>query len=166
MEGLLEVGQVVNSYGIKGYLKVVPLVDKKEQFESLKKVYIENKKSFQTLRIQDVKYSKNLVLLKIEGIDTIEQALVLKNTYLLADRKDIPLEEGAHFIVDLIGIEVWTDEGENLGTLMEVLQPGANDVYVIKKEEKEILLPAIPEVIKQVNIKEKTMVVKLLKGLV
>ncbi len=163
METLLEVGQVVNSYGIKGYLKVVPLVDKKEQFESFKKLYIQNNNK--ELIVQDVKYSKDLVLLKVLGIDTIEDALKFKNLYLLANREDIVLEKGAHFIVDLIGLDVITQDGEKLGTLTEVLQPGANDVYIVKKDGKEILIPAIPDVIKKIDIDGKKIVVKLLDGL-
>lgn len=165
MDGLLEVGQVVNSYGIKGYLKIVPLLDRKEQFEDFKTLYIEEKNATTEVIIQDVKYSKNLVLLKVLGVETIEEALKFKNKYLLAKRSDIKLEEGAHFIVDLIGLEVFTIEGELLGTIKEVLQPGANDVYVVKNNQREILLPAIPDVVKQVDIDNKKMVIKLLDGL-
>ena len=166
MESLLEVGKIVNSYGIKGYLKVVPLVDNKEQFEAFKTLYIKNKQKNEMLEVQNVKYSKDLVLLKVVGIETIEEALQYKNEYLLAKREDITLEEGAHFIVDLIGLEVVTDTGEILGTLTEVLQPGANDVYVVKKDGKEILLPAIPDVIKNIDIDGKKITVHLLDGLI
>lgn len=166
MEGLLEVGQIVNSYGIRGFLKVVPWVDKKEQFESFKTLYIQSQNTTQTIEIQEVKYSKDLVLLKVVGIETVEDALKLKNEILLAKREDIALEEGAHFIVDLIGLDVVTEEGESLGTLTDVLQPGANDVYVVKKEDKEILLPAIPDVVKNIDIKAGKITVHLLNGLV
>lgn len=166
MESLLEVGKIVNSYGIKGYLKVVALVDNKELFETFKTLYIKSKQTNRTLEVQNVKYSKDLVLLKVVGIETIEEALKLKNEYLLAKREDITLEEGAHFIVDLIGLEVVTDKGEILGTLTEVLQPGANDVYVVKKDGKEILLPVIPDVVKSIDMDNKKIVVHLLNGLI
>ena len=123
MESLLEVGQVVNSYGIKGFVKVVPLVDHNQQFKELKTVYIQEKNSKRELQIEEVKFSKNLVLLKFVGIETMEQAEELKNLYLQAKRSDIPLEKGAHFIVDLIGLEVYTQEGVFLGRVKEVLQP-------------------------------------------
>ena len=91
----------------------------------------------------------------------------LRNYYLQAKRSDIKLEKGAYFIVDLIGLEVYTEEGELLGILKEVLQPGANDVYVVENEAKqEILLPVIPNVIKQVDIEGKKVIVKLLEGLI
>lgn len=164
MENLLEVGQIVNSYGIKGFVKVVPLVDDNNQFKSFKKVYIQEKQ--QELHIEEVKFSKNLVLLKFKEINTIEEAEKLRNYYIKVERKDIVLKEGAHFIVDLIGLDVFTEEGENLGKLVDVLKPGANDVYVVENEEKkQILLPVIPDVIKKIDINENRVTVKLLEGL-
>ena len=102
MESLLEVGQIVNTYGIKGFVKVVPLVDNNNQFKSFKTLYIQEKKISKELHIEEVKFSKNLVLLKFKGIETIEQAEELRNYYLQAKRSDIKLEKGAYFIVDLI----------------------------------------------------------------
>ncbi len=166
MENLLEVGQIVNSYGIKGFVKVVPLVDNNNQFKDFKTLYIKQKNSIRELHIEEVKFSKKLVLLKFKQIDTIEQAEELRNYYLNAKRSDIKLEDGAHFIVDLIGLEVFTEDGELLGNLVEVLQPGANDVYIVENSAKQqILLPAIPDVIKQIDIANKKMIVKLLEGL-
>lgn len=167
MESLLEVGQIVNTYGIKGFVKVVPLVDNNNQFKSFKTLYIQEKHNISELQIEEVKFSKNLVLLKFKGIETIEQAEELRNLYLEAKRSDIKLEEGAHFIVDLLGLEVYTEEGILLGKLKEVLQPGANDVYIVEDEaKKEILLPAIPDVIKNIDIEENKMIVKLIEGLI
>lgn len=166
MEGLLEVGQIVNSYGIKGFLKVVPLVDNNNQFKEFKRLYVQEKNTYKELKIEEIKFSKNLVLIKAEGIDTIEIATKFKNLYLFAKREDIKLEEGAHFIVDLIGLEVYAEEGMLLGKLKEVLQPGANDVYVVENEKNEqILLPVIPDVIKNIDIENKKIIVKLLNGL-
>lgn len=167
MESLLEVGQIVNTYGIKGFVKVNPLVDNNNQFKSFKTLYIQKKNNVQELQVEEVKFSKNLVLLKFKGIETIEQAEELRNIYIQAKRSDIRLEKGAYFIVDLIGLEVYTEEGELLGILKEVLQPGANDVYIVENEaKKEILLPAIPDVVKKVDIEGKKMIVRLLKGLI
>lgn len=167
MESLLEVGQIVNTYGIKGFVKVVPLVDNNNQFKDFKVLYIQEKKKLKELYVEEVKFSKNLVLLKFKGIDTIEQAEELRNIYLQAKRSDIKLEKGAHFIVDLIGLEVHTEDGKLLGKLKEVLQPGANDVYIVEDEsKKEILLPAIPDVIKKIDIEGNKMIVKLLEGLI
>lgn len=167
MESLLEVGQIVNTYGIKGFVKVVPLVDNNNQFKSFKTLYIQNKNGIKELFIEEVKFSKNLVLLKFKGIETIEQAEELRNYYLQAKRSDIKLEKGAYFIVDLIGLEVYTENGELLGILKEVLQPGANDIYVVENETKQqILLPVIPDVIKNIDIEGKKVIVKLMEGLI
>lgn len=167
MESLLEVGQIVNTYGIKGFVKVVPLVDNNNQFKSFKTLYIQDKNGIQELFIDEVKFSKNLVLLKFKEIETIEQAEELRNYYLQAKRSDIKLEKGAYFIVDLIGLEVYTENGELLGILKEVLQPGANDVYVVENEAKQqILLPVIPDVIKNIDIEGKKVIVKLMEGLI
>lgn len=168
MESLLEVGQIVNTYGIKGFVKVVPLVDNNNQFKSFKTLYIQDKKGITSeLNIEEVKFSKNLVLLKFKGIETIEQAEELRNYYLQAKRSDIKLEKGAYFIVDLIGLDVYTEKGELLGRLKEVLQPGANDVYVVENEaKKQILLPVIPDVVKNIDIEGKKIIVKLMAGLI
>ena len=167
MESLLEVGQIVNTYGIKGFVKVNPLVDNNNQFKSFKTLYIQVKNNIKEVQVEEVKFSKNQVLLKFKGVETIEQAEELRNYYLQAKRSDIKLEKGAYFIVDLIGLEVYTEEGKFLGTLKEVLQPGANDVYVVENEAKqEILIPVIPDVVKQVDIEGKKVVVKLLEGLI
>lgn len=164
MDSLLEVGQIVNSYGIKGFFKVVPFVDNIEQFKNFKKLYMQNK---QELDVEEIKFSKNLVLVKVKGIETIEEAVKLKNLYLYVKREDIKLEEGSHFIVDLIGLEVYTEEGKLLGILKEVLQPGANDVYIVENEEKkQILLPVIPDVVKDIDIPNKKIIVHLIDGLI
>lgn len=167
MENILEVGQIVNSYGIKGFLKVVPFVDNNNQYKDFKTIYIEEKTMLKEFEVEEVKFSKDLVLLKLKGIDDINEAEKYKNLYLKAKREDIKLEDGAHFIVDLIGLDVFTVEGEHLGKLIQVLKPGANDVYVVKgSNNKEILLPVIPDVIKNIDINGKRIEVKLLKGLI
>lgn len=168
MQDLLEIGQIVNSYGIKGFLKVVPFTDDVTRFEDLEFIYIEKKKTLEKKVIEEVKYNKNLVLLKIKGIDDINQALAYKECYIKIDRKDaVELPEDSYFIVDLIGLEVYTLQQELLGTIVDVFPTGSNDVYVVKDElGKQILLPAIGEVIKQVDIPNKKMIVQLIDGLI
>lgn len=168
MEQLIEIGQIVNTYGIKGFLKVVPYTDDITRFENLKSIYIETKNSLKTFIIEDIKYSKNLVLLKLKGIDDINTAEIYKNCYLKIDRKDaVELPEDSYFIIDLIGITVYTDNNEELGNIVDVYSTGANDIYVVKNElGKQVLLPAIGEVIKDVDIKDKKMIVHLIQGLV
>lgn len=159
----LEIGQIVNTFGIKGFVKVVPYTNNVERFEKLKNVYIKEKK----FEIEEVKYQKNMVLLKFKGIDKIEDAENLRNSYIEIDRKDgIELEEGEYYIVDLIGLEVYTDEGVLLGNIDDIYNTGSNDIYVVKDElGKQILIPAISDVIKNINIEEKKIIVHLLEGL-
>ena len=168
MQKRLEVGQIVNTFGIKGFVKVKPWVNDIERFDDLKKVYVKMKKETQKLEIEEVKYHKDMVLIKFKGIETVEQAEMLRNCYLEIDREDaVPLEEGTYYIVDLLESEVYTDEGEYLGKLEDIYNSGAKDIYVVKNElGKTILLPGIPEVIKEVNLEEKKITVHLLKGLV
>ena len=167
MEQLMEIGQIVNTYGIKGFFKVVPYTDNITRFEDLKSIYIETKNSLKIFIIEDVKYSKNLVLLKLKGIDDINTAEIYKNCYLKIDREDaVDLPENSYFIIDLIGITVFSDNNEELGNIVDVYSTGANDIYVVKNElGKQVLLPAIGEVIKDVDIKNKKMIVHLIKGL-
>lgn len=167
MQNLLELGQIVNSYGIKGFFKVVPYTDDITRFDNLKTIFIEKNKKLEEMEIEEVRYHKNLVLLKLKGIDDINDTIQYKNCYIKIDRKDaVSLPEDTYFIVDLIGIEVYTDEGNILGKLVDVFPTGSNDVYVVKDElGKQTLLPAIGEVIKEVDIDNKKMIVHLIEGL-
>lgn len=168
MQNLLEIGQIVNSYGIKGFLKVVPYTDDITRYSNLKEIYIEKNKKLEKKEIEEVKYHKNLVLLKLKGIDDINETLKYKNCYIKIDRKDaVDLPENSYFIVDLIEIEVYTEENKYLGKIIDIFPTGSNDVYVVKDElGKQILLPAIGEVIKNVDIENKKMIVHLLEGMV
>ena len=164
----LEIGQIVNTFGIKGVVKVNPWVNDVTRFDDLKKVYIKIRKEQKELEIEEVKYHKNQVLLKFKGIETIEQAEILRNAILEIDRKDaIPLEEGEYFIADLLESEVYTDEGEKLGILEDIFNTGSNDIYVVKNElGKSILLPRIKEVFKEIDVENKKIIVHLIEGLI
>ncbi len=163
-----EIGQIVNTFGIKGVVKVNPFTDDISQFEKMDTILVEKKGNLQEMQIEEVKYSKNQVLLKLKGIETIEEAEKYRNCYLKLPRekaKKIP--EGTYFIADLIGLEVVTDEGELLGKVDDIYNSGANDIYVIKDElGKQILLPAIKEVIKEINLEQEKITVHLLNGLI
>ena len=164
----LEIGQIVNTFGIKGFVKVNPWVNDITRFDDLKNIYVKMKKELKKFEVEEVKYHKNVVLIKFKGIETVEQAEMYRNAYLEIDRKDaIPLEEGTYFIADLLESEVYSDEGELLGILDDIYNTGSNDVYVVKNElGKTILLPGIPDVIKEVDIENNKIIVHLLKGLI
>lgn len=168
MNDFLEIGQIVNSYGIKGFFKVVPFTDDITRFDDLETIYIEKNKKLEKKIIEEVKYHKNLVLLKIKGIDDINDTEQYKNCILKIERKDaVELPEDTYFITDLIGIEVYDEDEKLLGNLIDIFPTGSNDVYVVKDElGKQILLPAIGEVIKKVDVANKKMIAKLIPGLV
>ena len=168
MTKYLEIGQIVNTFGIKGMVKVKPFTDDIRRFDRLEKVYIEKQKVKEKYEIEEVKYHKEMVLIKFKGIDNPEQANLLRNCYLLVNREEEePLEEGRYYIVDMIGLEVYTEEGDLLGNLEDIYNTGSNDIYVVRDElGKQILLPAIKEVIKSVDIDDRKLIVHLLPGLI
>ena len=156
MQENLEIGQIVNTFGIKGFVKVNPFVDDISRFDDLEKVYIKRNKQLKEMQVEEVKYHKNMVLVKFKGIDTVEEAELLRNSYLEVDRENaVELQEGEYFIVDLLGLNVFTDEGKELGKLEDIFNTGSNDIYVVRTEDgKQLLLPAISEVIKEINIED------------
>ncbi|MEI3395526.1 MAG: ribosome maturation factor RimM [Clostridia bacterium] len=168
MQDFLEIGQIVNTFGIKGMVKIKPFTDDIRRFDDLKKVYIENNKSRKEYEIEEVKYHKEMVLIKFKGVETVEQAELLRNYYLKVKREDEPeLDDGTFYIVDLLGLEVYSDEGNLLGKLEDIYNTGSNDIYVVKNElGKQLLLPAISDVIKDINLDEKRIVVHILNGLI
>lgn len=164
MDKYIEIGKIVNTYGIKGQLKIVPYTDNIKRFEKLKKIYINEKEYL----IENVKYIKNIVILKLQGINTIEQAEEYRNLYIYIDKKDaIKLPKDTYFIRDLIGIEVYTNDGEKLGIIDDIFKTGSNDVYVVRNSlGKQILLPAISSVIEKIDLENKKVIVNLIKGLI
>ena len=168
MQTRLEIGQIVNTFGIKGEIKVVPFTDDINRFDDLEKVYVKTKKDSKLYKVENARYHKNMVLLKLEGINNPEDAEKLRNAFLEIDRKDaIPLEEGTYFIADLINLDVYTDEGKLLGKVDDIYNTGANDIYVVKDElGKQILLPGIKDVIKKVDLEAEKIIVHLIPGLV
>ncbi len=168
MEEYLEIGQIVNTNGLKGNLKVKPLTDDITRFEDLETIYVQRGKELVEFRIQDVKYIKNMVILKLEGIDNIDEAEKYKNLYIKINREDaVELPEDSYFIVDILNCEVYTVDNELLGKVVDVFSTGSNDVYTVKNNEgKEILLPAIEDVIKDVDIQNKRITVELMDGLI
>lgn len=167
MENLLQVGVITTTHGIRGEVKVFPTTDDPKRFLDLKNVILDDGKTTLDLEIQNVKFFKNLVILKFKGIDNINDIEKYKKAGLYVTREDaVELEEDEYFIADLIGMDVISDEGEQLGTISDVLQTGANDVYVISsKGQKDLLLPAIRECVLDVNVEERTMKVHLMPGL-
>lgn len=167
MKPYLELGQIVNVKGLKGEIKVNPFTENINRFETLNKILIKLKNEIKEYEIEKVSYHKNQVILKLKGIDTIEAAETLRNYYILINRKDLePLEEGKYYIADLIGLDVYTEDGKALGKVDDIYNTGSNDIYVVKDElGKQKLLPGIPEVIKKVDLENSKIIVNLIEGL-
>ena len=163
-----ELGQIVNHFGIKGMLKVNPFTDDISKFERLGSILVEKKGKLTNMQIEEVKYSKNQVLLKLKGIDTIEEAETYRGSYIKIARSQIgKLPKDTYFIADLIGLAVYTDEGILLGNVNDIYNSGASDIYVVKDEQgKQVLLPAIKEVIKQIDMEKEKIIVHIIKGLI
>lgn len=168
MDKYFEIGQIVNTNGLKGIVKVKPFTDDIKEFETFENIYIQKKDELIEFKIESVRFAKNMVFLKLQGIDDINEAEKLRNLYIKISRDALPkLPENSYYIVDLLQCEVVTIEGETLGKMDDVFNTGSNDVYVVKNEDgKQILLPAIKEVIKNVDIPNKKITVKLMEGLI
>lgn len=167
MNAMFTVGRIVNTHGVKGELKVMPTTDDPKRFEKLKSIFVE-RKTMESYEIQSVRYHKDFVLLKLKGIEDMNAAELLKGSVLKIERKDsLPLKKDEYYICDLFGLKVFTEEERYLGELVDIIETGSNDVYAVRKEdrEKDLLLPAIKQVIKQVDIEGQRMVVHLLEGL-
>ncbi|CDE10366.1 ribosome maturation factor RimM [Clostridium sp. CAG:354] len=164
----IEIGQIVNTNGLKGVVKVNPFTDDISKFEDLKYVYIQLKNELKKVKIEQVRYNKNQVLLKLEGIDSIEEAEKYRNFYLKTEKESQEdLGEDTYYIVDLIGLDVYSDKNEYLGKIEDVFPTGSNDVYVVKDNlGKQILIPAIADVVKEVDLKNKKMTINLIPGLI
>ncbi len=167
MKHYFELGQVANTFGIKGIIKIKPFTDDVEQFEEFEYIYMKNRNNISQYTIEEVKHHKNMILLKLKGIDTPEQAELLKNNLVIMERSSLkPLEEGQYYIADLIGLEVYTDENIFLGKLEDIYNTGSNDIYVVKDElGKQTLLPGTKDVIKQISLDNKKIIVHLIPGL-
>ncbi len=163
----LQVGAITSTHGIRGEVKVFPTTDDPARFKKLKKVILDTGKEELELEIKSVKFFKQFVILGFRGIDNINDIEQYKKATLWVERKDaIPLEENEYYIADLIDLEVVTEEGESLGIISDVMQTGANDVYVVATpDEKELLIPAIKSCILKVDFEANKMTVHLLDGL-
>lgn len=164
----IDIGQIANTHGIKGELKIIPLTDDPERYSKLKTVYVDNKGVLNKLNIETVRYFKNFVFIKFKEIIDMNSAEKLKGLIVKIDRKDaVKLPIDTFFIFDLINCEVFEENGKRLGIIKNILQTGSNDVYVVECEDsKDILIPALKSVVKNISIEDKKIIVSLPKGLI
>lgn len=167
MEQTLRVGVITSTHGIRGEVKVFPTTDDPQRFRKLKDVLLDTGRGLQPMEVEQVRFFKNMVIVKFKGLDSIDDVEIFRGRDLLVSRENaVELGPDEYFIADLIGLLVVTDEGERLGTLTDVLQTGANDVYVVKTDAgKEILLPAIKQCILDTDPEAGKITVHVLDGL-
>lgn len=165
----LIIGHIVNTQGVKGDLRVIPLTDDITRFEKLETLTLErNNKEIGQYTIEKVWYHKNFVILKFKEIQNMTEAEKLKDSLIVISREQaITLPEDTYFIGDLVGLEVYSDENEHLGSIVEVIRTGSNDVFVVKKQgvKKELLIPFIKSCVLQVDLENQKVLVHLLEGL-
>ncbi len=168
MEDLLQVGAITQTHGVRGEVKVFPTTDDPGRFKKLKKVLLDTGKETIELEIESVRFFKQFVILKFKGIDSLNDVEIYKKKNLYVTRENaVKLKKDEYFIADLIGLEVFEEDGSLIGELKDVLITGANDVYVVEGSKYgEVLIPAIKDCILKVDMEERRMEVHLLPGLV
>lgn len=168
MEDYLRIGVVTTAHGVKGELKVFPTTDDAARYKKLKSLIVNTRKiNMAEFKVESVKFFKQFVILKLEGINTMDDALLYKDAELFVERKNaVKCAKDEYFITDLIGLSVFDENDEKVGTITEVYPTGANDVYEITGEDdKSFLLPAIKDCVLKVDIPNNCMKVHILEGL-
>ena len=167
MEQFLQVGAITSTHGIRGEVKVFPTTDDPERFKKLKKVILDMGKRQIEMEIQSVRFFKQFVIVKFKGIDNINDVEQYKGGALFVNREDaVRLEENEYYIADLIGMDVFTQEG-HFGVVKDVMETGANEVYIIDSDAHgEVLVPAIRQCIEEVDVENGKMQIRLLEGLI
>lgn len=167
MEKYFRVGVIANTHGIRGEVKVYPTTDDINRFKKIKKCILDTGKEYIDLNVESVKFFKNMVILKFKEYNNINDIECYKGKDILVSRDNaVKLEKGEYYIADILGAKVILEDGSEFGVLEDVMQTGANDVYVVKTlDNKEVLLPKIDECVKKLDIENKIVTVHIMKGL-
>ena len=167
MEDFFRIGVITSTHGLKGEVKVFPTTDDLNRFKTLKKCFIKTQKGYFEVEKNTCKFFKNLVILSFKEFKDINEIEKYKSCELYVKREDaVPLEEDEYYISDVIGMDIVTEEGEQLGRLEDVMQTGANDVFVIKlTNDKELLMPVIKECVLNIDYDAAKITVRLMKGM-
>ena len=162
---VFRIGQIVNTQGLKGEVRVYPYTDDINRFDELDYFYID-KNLNNKYEVERVRYKGNMVIMKIKGIDSIELAEKLKTKNMYISREQgRELDEGEFFVSDLIGLDVFTVDGEKVGVLKDVLQHAINDVYVVLSGEKEYLIPSIEKFVPTIDLEQNKMIINPITGM-
>lgn len=167
-EELLDVGRVVNTHGHRGEVKVIPLTDYPGRLKEIDNMFFGLGNKIRKLTVKSVKFHKNFAIMGFNEVEDMNAAESLKNGFLKITKDQLrELPEDNYYIFDILGLEVFTDTGEYLGEISDVLQTGANDVYEVKNHKlgKTYLIPAIKQIVKSVDLKTKEMIIMPMEGL-
>lgn len=167
MEDLLQVGIITSTHGVRGEVKVYPTTDDPRRFRRLKEVVLDTGREKLNLEIEGVKFFNQFVILKFKGLDNINDIEKYRQKSLYVTRKNaVRLQRDEYFIADLIGLKVQDEDGTELGTVKDVIETGANDVYEVEMADgRSLLLPAIKQCILNVDVENGMMQVHVLEGL-
>ncbi len=162
------IGKVVSTQGNKGEVNVMPLTDLIDRFKNLDNVFLRNKNSQAILNVEKVRVRKDRVILKLKDIENIKEAKMIVGSFLEVERKNaVKLSKDAYFIFEIIGLEVYTENNIFLGKIENVINTGSNDVYVVKRKDKEeLFIPAILDVVKDIDLEKKRITIHLVDGLI
>jgi len=164
---LITIGRVQKTHGVKGEIKIESLTDRPERFSELRRVYLTSSRGeSRECAVRSVRYMDGTPVLLLKGYDNPEKARELNGWLVQVPQEEtVPLPEGQYYWFELIGMEVLTESGEKLGTIVDIFETGSNDVYVMKAGRKEVYLPATKEVIRQIDRTAKRMVIHVMEGL-
>ncbi len=164
----ITIGKVVSTQSNKGEVNVLPLTDSTDRFKNLDTVFLRNSNGLTTLNIEKIRIKENAVILKLKDIENIQEAKMIVGSFLEVEReKAVKLPKDAYFIFEIIGLEVYDENNIFLGKVENVISTGSNDVYIVKdKNKKELFIPAIREVVKNINLEKKRITVKMVDGLI
>ncbi|MBA4423468.1 MAG: 16S rRNA processing protein RimM [Syntrophus sp. (in: bacteria)] len=164
---LLEIGRIIRSHGLTGRVKVLSYLESQDVLDNLAEVSVGRSiQEAATFPIDSVQTGRGCFILKLGGIENTDAASKLVGSSIWMPLEKIKkLPDGEYYWHDIIGLEVFTEEGRILGRIESVFPTGSNDVYVCRGSEKEILLPAIDDVVRKIDMDHRMMVVRLMKGL-
>ena len=167
-EEFIVIGKVISTHGNKGEIKVVPLTDSIGRFKDLVNVFIRKNDSREILKINRLRINKNNVFLKFESINDLNKAKMIVGSFLEIEKSDaVELPKDSYFIFDIIGLEVYTNKNVFLGKVEDIITTGSNDVYIVKnRSNQEILIPAIHDVIKDIDLKKRRITINMVDGLI
>lgn len=161
------IGQVRRPHGVRGTLRVAPMTEDPHRYRRLEQVYLSRGDDQRTLfAIEKVEIAHEAILLTLQGIDSRDRAEEWRQAWVeIPGEQILPLEEGQHYLFEIVGLQVQSEDGENLGTVVDILRNPAHDVYVVKQDDREFMVPAVPEFIRQIDSESGIMIIHLVDGL-